>query len=143
MYYIVENYAGRPMEVAHNQIRRSDKIILTVNKQDWFDFKVDFPELKESEDEKIRKELLDFFKSREYNCSKRFIAWLEKQGEKPNKVSIWKHWDNGIAGNSDGVLTYLTKRGTTYSLSSCLSFECDYIELSELDKLMVEKQGER
>lgn len=38
-----------------------------------------FPELAEGEDERIRKELIDFFKSRGYNCSKRFIAWLEKQ----------------------------------------------------------------
>ena len=54
MYYIVENYAGRPMEVAHNQIRRSDKIILTVNKQDWFDFKVDFPEVYTMSAEELR-----------------------------------------------------------------------------------------
>ena len=38
-----------------------------------------FPELKESEDEKIRKEIIDFFKARKYNCSERFITWLEKQ----------------------------------------------------------------
>lgn len=46
----------------------------------------------------------------------------------------------GIVGNGDGAPTYLIKNGTTYSLSSCIDFECDYIELSELDKLMVENE---
>ena len=44
-----------------------------------------FPELKESEDEKIRKELIDIFKGKTSYTSeedaKRYIAWLEKQGE--------------------------------------------------------------
>jgi len=44
-----------------------------------------FPELKESEDEKIRKEILHFIKKRDrsgcdYDYDK-WIAWLEKQGE--------------------------------------------------------------
>ena len=49
-----------------------------------------FPELKESEDEKIRKEILDFCKNRaekypndpKYKNISAWIAWLEKQGEK-------------------------------------------------------------
>ena len=60
---------------------------------------------------------------------------IEKQGEKPKKVPIWKHWKEGIAGNGDGKLIYLVKNGDDYSLSSSLGYECDYIELSELDKL--------
>ena len=42
-----------------------------------------FPELKESEDERIRKELIDFVKSRlaGFPQCEKFIAWLEKQGE--------------------------------------------------------------
>ena len=32
----------------------------------------------------------------------------------------------------------MVKNGNTYSLNSCLGYECDYIELSELDKLMLE-----
>ena len=62
--------------------------------------------------------------------------WLEKQGEEPRKVSIWKHWKDGIAGNAEGKQIYLTKIGNTYNISSCLSFECDYIELSDLDNLI-------
>ena len=42
-----------------------------------------FPELKESEDEQIRKELIDFVKSRlaGFPQCEKYIAWLEKQGE--------------------------------------------------------------
>ena len=48
-----------------------------------------FPELRESEDEKIRKELLDFCKNRaenypndpKYKNISAWIAWLEKQGK--------------------------------------------------------------
>lgn len=39
-----------------------------------------FPELAESEDERIRKEILDYLVSRGF--SNEWIAWLEKQGEK-------------------------------------------------------------
>lgn len=109
-----------------------------------------FPELAESKDEKVRKALITFFQRFPYDSieqagtnAKEAIAWLEKQGQEPKKVSIWKHWKNGIAGNGDGKPIYLIKNGFTYSLSSCLSFECDYIELSELDNLLLEKQGEQ
>ena len=158
-----------------------------------------FPELKESEDERIRKALINVFSTHQgyevffgasvedilawlekqgekanihqdteddlrrqstiqvleyarsldaYNqygkeSINKDIAWLEKQGQEPKKVSIWKHWKNGIAGNGDGEQIYLIKYGNTYHLSSCLSFECDYIELSELDNLMSEKQDEQ
>ena len=107
------------------------------------------PELKESEDEGVRKSLIDFLKSPFVNENitdekvAPWISWLEKQGEQPNKVSIWKHWKDGIAGNGEGKTIFLVKNGNNYSFSSCLGCECDYIELSELDKLMVEKQGEQ
>ena len=74
---------------------------------------------------------------------KDILSWLEKQGNNPQKTSIWKHWKDGIAGNGEGEPIYLIKYGYTYSLSSCLCFECDYIELSELDKLLSEKQGDK
>ena len=108
-----------------------------------------FPELTESEDERIRKDIVTYLKSilsnKKYGDKfiESWIAWLEKQGEQPKKVSIWKHWKDGIAGNAEGKLIYLVKVGNTYNLSSCLNFECDYIELSELDSLMLEKQAEQ
>jgi len=110
-----------------------------------------FPELKESEDEKIRKAIIEHFRNHQKNGEKTFanlqvsdfISWLEKQGNQPNKVSIWKHWKDGIAGSGDGEQIYLIKIGNTYNLSSCLNSECDYIKLSELDSLMLKKQGEQ
>lgn len=71
------------------------------------------------------------------------VAWLEKQGQEPKKVSIWKHWKDGICGNGEGKQIFLIKMDNKYYLSSCLGLECDYIELSELDNLMLEKQGEK
>ena len=106
-----------------------------------------FSELKESEDEKVKRilhsisskmsfHLRDIFTEEEFQCFDAWsIAWLEKQGEKPKKVSIWKHWKDGIAGGAEGEQIFLTKIGRIYSISSCLGCECDYIELSELDQL--------
>lgn len=111
-----------------------------------------FSEIKESEDEKIRKTLIDLVKCNERSGYASFNSvstssirkWFKKQGkQKSKKVSTWKHWKDGIAGNGEGKPIYLTKVGNTYSLTSCLGFECDYIELSELDKLLSEKQGEQ
>ena len=111
-----------------------------------------FPELKESE-ERIRKEIIAFLKENletgraeetwSISGLERWIAWIEKQGKKQQKTPIWKHWKNGIAGNGEGKPIYLIKHGYTYRLTACLSFECDYIELSELDKLLSEEQGEQ
>ncbi len=109
-----------------------------------------FPELAESDDERIRKQLICGMNALKDQKNETFaaipiddcITWLEKQGKNPKKVSVWKHWKNGIAGNAEGKQIYLIKIGNIYSISSCLGCECDYIELSELDKLMrEEKQG--
>lgn len=61
-----------------------------------------FPELKESEDERIRKELIDFVKSRLAGFPEcgRFIAWLEKQSKYsilnvPSREVILAIWDLG------------------------------------------------
>lgn len=102
----------------------------------------------ESEDERIRKELITWLQNTEgqvlpIDRYKAALAWLEKQGTKePKKTSIWNHWKDGICGNGEGKLIYLIKDGDDYSLSSSLAYECDYLELSDLDKLMLqEKQG--
>ena len=100
-----------------------------------------FPELEVSEDEKVKRGIIKFLKENK-DFPEDWIAWLEKQGQS-KKTSIWKHWKDGIAGNGEGKLIYLIKNSNIYSLSSCLSCECDYIELSELDNLMFEKQGEQ
>ena len=112
-----------------------------------------FPELKENENELTW--LTKYIKEEAYSLSmdirddedriklknlQKSLAWLEKQN---NNKLIWKHWSNGIAGNGEGKLIYLIKEGNNYRLSSCLSFKCDYIELSELDNLMLEKQDKQ
>ena len=61
--------------------------------QNWINDK--FPELRESEDERIRKEILEYFQQfeneelRGINISD-WIAWLEKQGQK----SAWTENDD-------------------------------------------------
>lgn len=87
--------------------------------------------------------------NKEYEYNEGFVKWaanallnyakheLEKQGEqKPSPTLTWKHWKDGIGGNGEGKQVFLIKQNGYYSISSCLSFECDYIELSELDKLL-------
>ena len=109
-----------------------------------------FPELQKTEEEKIKETLIELVKCNERSgytllnnvSTSSMIAWIEKQ-EQSKKISIWKHWKNGICGNGEGKLVFLIKSGATYSLSSCLSFECDYIELSELENLMLEKQDKQ
>lgn len=82
------------------------------------------------------KDIVDALVSSDWNKIYAYIKKkLEKQGEEPKKVSIWKHWKDGIAGGAEGEQIFLIKIGRVYSISSCLGCECDYIELSELDKL--------
>ena len=115
-----------------DDLRKGEDILAVSNLETMF------PELKESEDERIRKALIRFHKSSidiDGIKGEDILAWLEKQGKKPKKVSVWKHWKDGIAGGSEGEQIFLTRIGRIYSISSCLGCECDYIELSELDKL--------
>ena len=83
-----------------------------------------FPELKESEDERIRKWLIGVIKSNEYGnisnvgempCSKpNVIAWLEKQGEKANPHSGISFEYNGhtwgMCARDNGVDILLDKQ---------------------------------
>lgn len=57
-----------------------------------------FPELKESEDEKIRKELIEFVKSRG-GFKQEYIAWLEKQGNSADIVEPKFHEGEWIVDN--------------------------------------------
>jgi len=70
-----------------------------------------FPELKESEDEKIRKELIEHIKANQetdYVLFQKFspedvIAWLEKQGEKPQGKSALEAWKEKKVDNRNKV----------------------------------------
>lgn len=80
----------------YEQALENIKAIKAANKDnkglvDFIEFK--YPELKESDDEKIRKNLIRFFRdldALEYK-EEDVIAWLEKQGEKPN---VWSEEDD-------------------------------------------------
>lgn len=75
-----------------------------------------FPELKESEDEKIKKAIIEFFESEDDNTTyslvrkKDIIAWLEKQGKnstcrtKPRfKVGDWVVNKFGVSWHIDSI----------------------------------------
>jgi len=69
----------------------------------WTTCEVIFPELKENEDEKIRKELIRAFKSlntiKVWNGIERtdILAWLEKQGETFTKKDVDDAYLKGIS----------------------------------------------
>jgi hypothetical protein len=74
-----------------------------------------FPELKEPEDERIRKTLIDFFsKGAKYRAQtngiydKDIIAWLEKQGEHAKFKDSIQVGDK-VTRNEDGVLVNLSQ----------------------------------
>ena len=78
-----------------------------------------FPELKESEDERIRKEILEYFRQfdsgelRGVDISD-WIAWLEKQGDKTNPYSGVSFEYNGhtwgMCARDNGVDILLDKQ---------------------------------
>lgn len=77
---------------AYDEALEKAKMIIVDGGYDEFNnpFVKLFPELKENEDERVRKEIIAFVKSRlaGFPDCNRFIAWLEKQGEqKPAKLS--------------------------------------------------------
>lgn len=124
-----------------------------------------FPELKESEDEKIRKALIKYFTlsddNADYQCCgvhcKDIVAWLERQGEHKHVVPKFRVGDK----IKKGYLTYTVEdigedsyklqayskdgdKGCTEFLT--IGYEKDYelveskpIEWSEEDKKMLEK----
>ena len=66
-----------------------------------------FPELQESEDERIRKSLIDMLKNDE-KCYLKEIAWLEKQGEHAKFRDSIQVGDK-VTRNEDGVLVNLSQ----------------------------------
>lgn len=86
-----------------------------------------FPELKESEDEKIKQELIEYHKIQAFldgkpnNKHVKFVAWLEKQGEqKPIKVPKFKVGDF-IQFNGMGHTRYTVKEvcGLSHYINTC------------------------
>ena len=98
-----------------------------------------FPELKESDDERIRKELTDYIKSKfENSCSptpsknilSNWIAWLEKQGEQKsvNKVEPKFHvYDWVVTDKGDTVQIGAVNNGY-YTLFNGMDFNMSYVD---------------
>lgn len=70
------------------KLKAAKRLYQTANSDQKYVLESLFPELKESEDERIRKELITFFQRFPYDSiesagtnPKEAIAWLEKQGE--------------------------------------------------------------
>ena len=81
-----------------------------------------FPELAESDDEKIRKEIINYFSNKvstsdetELLFFKRWITWLEKQGEQkpPKEEKVWTIYDakDGDVLNSARVQATIIFKG--------------------------------
>ena len=77
-----------------------------------------FPELKESEDERIRKELIDYIKSKfENSCSPtpsknilgNWLAWLEKQGEQKYTDKVKPKFNVGDWIIFNGLTLYINE----------------------------------
>ena len=66
-----------------------------------------FPELAESEDERIRKSLIDMLKNDE-KCYLKEIAWLERQGEHAKFRDSIQVGDK-VTRNEDGMLVNLSQ----------------------------------
>lgn len=97
-----------------------------------------FPELIESEDERIRKELINAFKEATDSLymvltpSKReaFIAWLEKQGEqKPaNKVEPKFKVGDWVVTDFNNVVQIKAIENSEYVLENRMRFSVDYVD---------------
>ena len=73
-----------------------------------------FPELKESEDEKIRKEIISILRNTYWTSNRnRFnelVAWLEKQGEQTSSQTnerAWLYLVSDVLTWKDGIGQYL------------------------------------
>lgn len=114
--------------------------------QNWVNDNV--PELKESEDERTRKDIIHFVQSRlaGFPECERFVAWLEKQGDNPADVGlaelgkIWEEEQLQVEG-FDAELNALLKKYEHLSkkeLQEPLEFYLDVIK-NDLDVVREEK----
>lgn len=110
-----------------------------------------FPELKESEDERIRKTLINVFATHKdyemfFGISVEDIrAWLEKQGEQKPTLPKWKYKNDNTPLLRDSLI--LNKYGCVAKSPSGAFVNdvwvIDYDELAKLPKEELEKQGEQ
>jgi hypothetical protein len=115
-----------------------------------------FSELKESEDERIRKELICFLETEIPHCNARdkYIAWLEKQGKQKEtlcdkcKKAQPSHSCQDITAlgrcalENQGVQKQDPCEHCKMTYSTCYSFPCDEKKAFEQDKTALEAINE-
>ena len=110
-----------------------------------------FPELKESEDERIRKEIITHCRNTrcvtEESAERiaKWITWLEKQGKQKPTLPKWKYKNDNTPLLRDSLI--LNKYGCVAKSPSGAFVNdvwvIDYDELAKLPKEELEKQGEQ
>lgn len=105
-----------------------------------------FPELKESEDDRIRKEIISALKYANHKgVYDKHLAWLEKQGWQKTDIPKWKYKKDNTPLLRDSII--LNKYGcVAKSPSGAIisdAWVLDYDELAKLPKEEVEKQEEK
>ena len=97
-------------EERYNKLVESIKKLQEANPSDdgiqnWVNDNV--PELRESEDERIRKDIIAFIKEN-YSSAKSWVAWLEKQGEQKATIIISKfRAGDWVVNNDSGVIQHI------------------------------------
>ncbi len=106
-----------------------------------------FPELNESEDERIKKAIIEFFESEDDNTTyslvrkKDIIAWLEKQGEQNPTLPKWKYKKDNTPLLRDSII--LNKYGgVAKSPSGAIVSDVWVLDYDELAKLPKEEKIE-
>ena len=110
------------------------------------------PELKESEDERIRKEIIDWMKggnTYEWQDNKdRWIAYLERQKEQKHSIGglSWKNHD-GYFDDDSGIPTLLKykaliRRNGKYSLGFSIISGDEYILLKDIEAAITQNTAE-
>ena len=147
----MENYKEKYEDALERARVWKEKSGMPVDKQGILDDI--FPELKESDDEKIRKTLKSFFDSEisdygnvEWRNGIRYgeiVSWLEKQGEQKQTLPKWKYKKDDTPLLRDSII--FNKYGcVAKSPSGALVSDVwtlDYDELKKLPKEEFEKQG--
>ena len=117
------------------KLEEAKRLYQTANADQRYVLESLFPELKESEDERIRRALVRFHKSTidiDGIKGEEIIAWLEKQGEqnpadkvKPKfKVGDWVVWDNKIYCHVDNI--YQGKESLMYTITDAHNMTRNY-----------------
>ena len=121
-----------------------------VNDKDYADeLNYIFPELSESEGEKIRKDILCYFEHYAHDIKgadlQKWVAWLEKQGKQKPTLPKWKYKNDNTPLLRDSLI--LNKYGCVAKSPSGAFVNdvwvIDYDELAKLPKEELEKQGEQ